>query len=233
MMRGQSITESQRPATPLMNYEASRFDWRDSLPKLAIVIGAFLVAALAGTLVSLIAPRTSWEWQEASIARQVWIWFGLAVLGTCGIVAISGVVLLVRGWWETESRRARSFEQDLEARQLSGGLEIERTASAWELDAAIPLHMLALVVGLHFQIQDRRQQAPWAVRNMTGPLMIGGSRSMIKLLEVTEHEAREAGQTLAQLGLVHGRGDKSAGQWVPETLEEAVRLLADNWRKVG
>lgn len=228
-MRNTTAIESSRPAPPLMSYEAGRFDARDAAGKLGLVLAGLFVAAIGATLESLIAP----EYLEPTRAQAAWIGFGSGLQLTGKATAFIGLAMLVWAWVAYEWRKHKAFNQDLASRELNGGLEIDRAVSVTDFDADVPIHAFAYCVSIHRRELERQERgggpAPWAYRNATGPLMIGGRR----MLTVDEYEAREAAKMLEQLGMVRGRGDKSAGVWVPESYEELIDLFDRNWRRVG
>ena len=230
MMRGQTRTEINRLASAPVDVEHGKLTWRDGMLMSAFVLASFAVGALGGLLAAAVGPGYTGE--PLSSWRLT-----LMLLGSIsGISSVTfGVVagyLQVRGWIAHAARVKVWDALQQEAFIAQGGLEVERTESEWEIDVGSPLHILALITSLYRRWHEKPYgPAPWAYRNMMGPVMIGGRR----LLTVgSEHQAREAADVLEQLGIVHDRGGKgnSPGEWVPETLEDAVELLAENWRKV-
>lgn len=231
MMRGKSITETQRPAESPVDLETGKLSWRDGTMVGAFTLSCLLVSSLGGLLTFATMP--SYTGEILSPWQLLLMGLGATVGITASIFGLTAAFVTIRGWIMHMIRVEKWDALKQKAFKEQGGKEVERTAAAWELDADVPLHMLALIVSLHFRVMRRQGSAPWAIRNMEGPVILPGDTSSRSLLTVSEHEAREAGQMLAQLGIVRDRGSKSAGEWVPDTLEDAVQLLAENWRKVG
>jgi hypothetical protein len=66
------------------------------------------------------------------------------------------------------------------------------------------------------------------VHRLVGPVLLDG----IGVGRVTKAEAERLGQVFAALGLVAGRSERTAGTWVPDSLDQVYALFAQNWRRV-
>lgn len=222
--RGATITETSGPAQPLMNYERGGLEGRSALEQSAVMLAWLLLASLGG----LIAWGATPAYGDWSGWRYVLFGLGVALVLTGGLVFMSVVALMVAGWWSVHNRRHLAFELDIQAREAAGGLVTQRVTDMWEFDADVPLHISALILTMHLAVEARRARgdtrAPWAVANLQGPMLWGGK----KLLEMSEWEAREAGRVLQLLGLVRGRSERNAGEWVPATLDDAFDIAGRN-----
>jgi hypothetical protein len=72
------------------------------------------------------------------------------------------------------------------------------------------------------------------VREIEGDVWLRGSRgNLVKLGNVSAGTAERMGRRLAELGLVEGRKNRSAGRWVAASADEVLAMVADGWSRRG
>ena len=223
-MRGMSMSETVRPVEPRMSLDVGRINPRETVQLLSLTVGCLLVVPLAALVVWVAWPSEFASW---SGFRLVFVLLGVLV-GTLGLVA--GVVvywLMLVDWFEYRSRLADWHQVSLDGYVAAGGQETHTELTQWELSPSLPLHVLAAALSVHRRAQEGTP-SPWSVRRLEGPVMLAG----VRLLDVSASAAVDLANNFAALGLVQGRGERKAGEWVPRSEGEVVELVARNWRKV-
>ena len=222
-MRGMSMSETVRPVEPRMSLDVGRVNPRETAQLLSLTVGCLLVAPLAALVVWVAWP----EFGAWSALRVVFVLLGVLV-GALGLVA--GVVvywLMLVDWFEYRRRLADWHQVGIDGYVAAGGQETHTELTQWELSPSMPLHVLAAALSVHRRASEGTP-SPWSVRRLEGPVMLSG----VRLLDVSPSAAVDLANNFAALGLVSGRGERKAGDWVPQSEGEVVELVARNWKKV-
>lgn len=226
MARLTTMNEIRQPAAALVNYETGRLDWKQTL----IFVGAGIIALAFAFLPLQLAVAL---WPKPYETYNGYQGIGLAGSSVLGLTLFGLGVYLVSLPLRREHayhwRQRMAFLQDLESRAAGNDVIIETETNAYDFDTDNFSHMLMLTTMVWFLSRERRSNAPWAVRNLQGPLMIGRVGTG---LTISEYQARDARRLLATVGIVEADTEKSAGRLVPGTLEEAVRQLSERWNRI-
>lgn len=223
-MRGMSISETVRPVEPKMNLDVGRLNPREAVQLLGLTVGALCVVPFAALLAWVAWPDVYGSW---SAVRLMFAVFGLVLAALAFLVACVVYYLMIVDWFDYRTRLADWHNAALVAIESTGGVERHTDITEWELSPSVALHVLAAALSVHRRVAEG-VATPWAVRKLEGPLMVGG----VRLLDVSSSAAVDLANNFATLGLVAGRGDRKAGEWVPKNETEVVELVAQNWRKV-
>jgi hypothetical protein len=104
------------------------------------------------------------------------------------------------------------------------GQEVVEHMSETALSPSNVGHALLLAIYVHMRLADGAV-TPWARRSLSGGLWIADRRAG----DVSDMAAREFADTFARLGLIAGRDERIAGEWVPRSADEVVSLVSKNW----
>lgn len=150
----------------------------------------------------------------ASLALIVGAGYGAYRLWTSFLAEIADV----------RTRRQDWHEQLLWERRQQGGVIVEEERSDWALRVQDSRDLLLIVLYIYMQVRAGKR-TPWSIDNLTGALYFGDEARDRLLGKLTEHEARKVGDELVRLGLVRGRAQKSAGQWVAQDADQVLDLF--------
>jgi hypothetical protein len=228
-MRYQNKRERVECTPPAADLDAGRLDdWKAIAAQFALALAALLIACLFAALALVVWPRPATAWQVVHGVQIVLAMFGLAIACLSARFGWSLGSLTVAGWHERAVYIRECREAHLEYYHAAHGLTVEREVSEWELRADSPRDTLVAAIMCHVLHQAQPGYAPWAVQRLVGPVLLDG----IGVGRVTKAEAERLGQVFAVLGLVAGRSERTAGNWVPGSLDEVYGLFVQNWRKV-
>lgn len=217
-MRQSERTQIVRPVAPPINLDTGRLELRRAAGAAAFTLAALLVASGGGWIV------------VASTSGYTPNGFGMFLGGGIAIVALAfGSVVLwisISEWTDHRARVRDWHEQALWERQQSGGSERIEHVSEWELTTSNPAHVLLAALSVHMR-HETGASTPWAVRQLYGPVWLAGAR----VGDVSKANAEQMGRQFAALGLVEGRAEREAGEWVPRSTDELVKLVIKNWRQ--
>lgn len=224
-LRGSSLTERTTALQPPMTLDKDWSHWRTMLIYIGSGAGLILIGFVFG-------QSAAWTWpgqyEISSSGRLLWA-YGSAFLA-CLLIGIGLRLVFLPQLREAEAQRWRRewHNQTMDNHQAAGGVITEREFSEWELSADTPGHVIWTALSVHRRAMQGTD-TPWSVRHLEGPVLIGG----LRVGELNTSEAREMPQVFAQLGLIAGRGQKKAGEWVPQDEGEVIDLIDRNWRRVG
>lgn len=216
-LRQRERTQISRPTAPPIDLDSGRLDLVRAAAAAGFVLGALIVAAGGGWL--LVVSKSSYETN----------WFGVMLGGGISLIALTfGSVVLYVSITEWTDHRARVMDwhkQALKERQVNGGQEVVEHVSEWELSTSNPAHVLLAALSVHMRLQQL-ETTPWSSRRLRGAVFFAGRR----VGDVSKTTAEAMGKQFALLGLVDGREEGDAGEWIPTSTDEIVRLVVKNWR---
>lgn len=211
-MMHREVTHISKPAAPPISLDEGRLD----VPRMALAggftLGSFLIAGL-GCWLAVSAWRSS--------ALLVVFALVLAVVGLAFGVTVMRVALQ-----EVADHRSRVLDWHgaaLLAYEQSGQ-EVVQHMSETALSPSNVGHALLLAVYVHMRLSEGAQ-TPWARRSLSGGIWIANRRAG----DVSDMAAREFADTFVKMGLITGRSERFAGEWVPRSADEVVRLVSKNW----
>jgi hypothetical protein len=210
-MRITELTQTKRPVAPPIDLNAGRLDMTR-----AALAGAFVVGALVVVLIGL--------WIFGRSESLLWRSFGLALAGI-GLL-LGGIVLMVsvREWTDHRARVADWHDLALESyREIQMAETIEHVTE-WTLTIDNPAHVLLAALAIHLRQQEGNQLAH-STRQLYGPIFLAGRR----VGDLSKLNAENMGKQFARLGLIEGRSERNAGDWVPESADEIIQLVIRNW----
>lgn len=227
-------SERVRMANIPMTLDVGRFNAADARSSLTLVLAVLGVSCLGALVVVAAAPHNNYQTvSDLSGFRQVAWWFGIVVSLLAFGVALVALHVTVTEWRSYQRRLEEWHTATIEAYQDAGGQEVERAVSVFELTDASPAHTLLVALAVQQSITQGSQSKPWSVSNLEGDVWLKGSRgNLVKIGVVSPSGSERFGKRLAELGLVEGRKNRSAGRWLPESTDQVVTLIADNWAKV-
>jgi hypothetical protein len=224
-MKGASLTESIRPVRAQMDLDVGRLTVREAVQLVGFTVGLLFVATLGALLLWLVWPDYYQDW---SGVRLVFASFAGSVVLFSGGMAVLVARLTIEDWKEYRLRLADWHAVAIEAYENNGGREVVKEMTVWDLTPSMTLHTLAVALACHRRAMQGTS-APWSVRELTGPIMLGGHR----LGSVSKGAAEEFGRDLSTLGLIAGRGPGKAGQWAAQSEGEVIDLVVANWKRLG
>lgn len=216
-IRQREHTQITRPVAPPINLDTGRLDLRRAVGAAGFTLAALLVASGGGWIV------------VASTSGYTPNGFGVFLGGGITLVALAfGSVVVwisISEWTDHRARVADWHEQALWERQQSGGSERIEHVSEWELTTSNPAHVLLAALSVHLR-RESGATTPWSVRQLYGPVFLAGQR----VGGISKGNAELMGKQLATLGLIEGRAEREAGDWVPTSADELITLVVKNWR---
>lgn len=231
-LRRLDATESVRIATGPMLLDSGRFNAADARGSLLLILAVVAVACLGALLAAAAAPRGTWA--GLSTWRWLIVGFGVLVALLALMVAVVALTVTLAEWLSYRRRLEDWHAATLAAYEDAGGQEIDRSLSVFELSDAAPAHLLLLALSIQQQLAASSESKPWSVREIEGDVWLRGSRgNLVKLGNVSAGTAERMGRRLAELGLVEGRKNRSAGRWVAASADEVLAMVADGWSRRG
>lgn len=215
-LRQSEATLVTRPVAPPINLDAGRLDIGRAALAGGFVLGALTIATIGIWLFRLSTDPIGGSALGAilgAIMSLVGLIFGLAVL-----------YISVREWTDHRSRVADWHAVALAAYESQGAIETVEQVSNAELSIENPGHFLIAALWIH-QRYIEGDPTPFSTRNMYGPIFLAGRR----VGAISKTSAERFGQRFAQLGLIQGRSEGQAGEWVPATADEVISLVVRNW----
>lgn len=207
-------TQMRRPVDPPVSLDDGRIDVGRAAMAGGFVLASLAVASLGLWLVSV----------GSSTGASLVGFFGLGVSGVS--LTIGGCVFYVSiTEWLDRRRRVEDWHiATLEAWREQGGAETVEQVSEWSLSTENPGHVLLAALYVHMR-RSAGEELPYSARALRGPLLIAGRRAG----ELSKLGAEQMGRRFAELGLVAGRTEGRAGEWVPETADQVIELVTDRW----
>jgi hypothetical protein len=213
VLNQREYTHITRPVSPPIDLDAGRLDVVRAALAGFFVLAALLLASLGGWLLARM-----WAYSLLGVV----VGFVLAVVG----LLFGSVVLWVsvREWLDHRERVADWHAVALDNYADAGG-EVVEHVSEWSFTASNPAHVLLMALWVQRAIADGRD-TPWSNRSLAGPMFISNRR----VGDLTRPAAEEMGRQFARLGLIAGRSERYAGDWVPTSEAEVISSVWDGWR---
>lgn len=234
MLPKQQYTLATRPADAPMDLNEGKPTPREALLTTGVNLAFLLASALGGWVAYAFAPKRDFD----SFTTWGYIGFGLGCLiGLYCLHQAYSYGKITRQGWISYYRRLDDWHvAALDMYERAQGLETVSSISVYDYDPNVPHHVIMTALAVHRQITHEGytgKQAPFSVRALEGPLMIGGSRNLVKIGELKGTKPEKMSNTMARLGLISGRKPNYAGTWVPSSEGEVIEIIARNWHKVG
>lgn len=213
MSSNREYTQVKRPFAPPVDLDGGRFNVVQAAFAGGFVMLSLLIAAIGGWLASI-------NWQVANLGLAVGV--VLFVVGTA--FGLIGMYVSLGEWMAHRERVAAWHEAALLAYR-ENGQEVVETVSEWDFSADNPAHVLITALSVAHRLQQGSAN-PWSVRALSGPVFLGSRR----VGNVSKIQAEEMGKRFVRLGLVDGRSERQAGQWVPQSADELTDMVWKNWK---
>jgi hypothetical protein len=167
-------------------------------------------------------------------------WGAAAQLGGgSGAVMLLGLAVALLAWgfggavgylgaleWLDRRRRVEEWHAAaLAAYEAAQGAETIEQVSEYTLTTSNPAHVLLAALWTHFRLREG-VETPYSARKLAGPLFLAGRRAG----ELSKLGGEEMSKRFAELGLVQGRAEGRAGEWIPESAEEVWDTVLGRWR---
>lgn len=223
-MRGVTTSESKKPAQLPVDLRDARLKLAEAIQLLGFSLLALALAVVGVSVALAVTPQPPAAWS----GFRFWFFlFGSGIGSLCVYVAWQVVRLMIASWQDYREWCWMYVEVDIQGRQVTHNTEQETTVTAWELSTSTPRDVLLVALAVHYAVKAGNTAAH-TVRGLQGDKWLGG----IRLGDVNTTQAQRMSKALAQLGLVSGKGEKKAGEWVPESTEEVLQLVDGNWSRV-
>lgn len=205
-----------------MSLDVGRLSAGDAFRLLGLAIASLAVASVGALLAWLAWPG---ELLLISMFRFIFLCLGLLVAGLG--VGLAGLVIYLTqvDWFAYQHRLADYHKLVVDSHKATGGVDIERTVTGWELSSTMPAHMLVLALSVHQAVMEGNLD--FSSRGLIGDRWLLG----LRLGDVNQSQARQMSQMFPALGLVAGRKGGNAGEWVPQSTDEVIQLVTKNWTK--
>lgn len=221
------LTQTERigPAKVPMDLNVGRLTARDAAQLLALSVGALAVGAVGMLLAWLCLPDYM---SDLSGWRVVFMAFGLSV-SVLGVgLAVITAWFYWRDWTFYHERLADYHQLYVESHQTTGGVEVERTITGWELMTDRPLHVLGVALAVHERVM-KGEASPFSTRQLEGPVWLGG----VRLGDLTPATAEETSKLLSDVGLIKGRQARQAGRWSADSEQDVIKAIVGKWARRG
>lgn len=205
-------TQVRRPVASPVNLDDGQLD-----VKRAAAAGGFVTVALVVAIVGV--SLVGWSAEIGEQAGLLAI-FGLAL--TLVALTFGGVVMYVSltEWLDRRRRMQEWHSVMLSCYNELGGAETVDQVNEWSLTTENPAHVLLAALWVHLRFTEG-VDCPWSVRQLRGPVLLAHQR----VGEFSKLGAEQMSRHFASLGLVAGRREGSAGEWVPRSTDEVVSLV--------
>jgi hypothetical protein len=210
-MRITELTQSKRPIAPPMDLNAGRLDVTR-----AALAGAFVLVALLVALLGL------WIVGRSVGLLGLGLGLGLVVLGLgLGLVVL---VVSIREWIDHRARVEAWHALALESYRKNQMSETIEHVTEWTLTIENPAHVLLAALTVHLR-QRQGNELAHSTRQLAGPIFLAGRR----VGDLSKMQAESMSRQFARLGLIEGRSERIAGEWVPQSADEIITLVTRNW----
>lgn len=204
--------QETRPAAPPIDLGTGGLEIVQALMAGGFVLLALLVVVLgAGMVIYFRSPVV------------VILGAGVALIG----LAFGGTVLFVSvTTWLDHRKRVQEWHDAAIGTWLEqNGAERVEQVTEWEMSATNPAHVLIAAMWVHMRLQDGENGA-YTVRKLNTALFLCNRR----VGNLSKLSAENMGQQFARLGLIEGRREGHSGEWVPQSADDVLRLVVENWR---
>lgn len=209
-------TQMRRPVEPPVTLDDGRLD----VGRAALLAGFVFAGLLLGA---------AGAWVAALQARA----------GGSGALALLGLAVAALAWgfggavgylgaaeWLDRRRRVEEWHNAaLDAYEAAQGAETIEQVSEYTLTVSNPAHVLLAALWTHYRL-NQGVETPYSARKLAGPVFMAGHRAF----ELSKLGGEEMSRRFAELGLVQGRADGRAGEWVPDSADEVWRTVLERWR---
>jgi hypothetical protein len=162
---------------------------------------------------------------------------GLLLLVIFGYVllAVSLFVVVLLLWHLTRSLQDdRRYRQQRRAALVAGhtardGVLISESQRETIISPDNPLLVLLVLLSIHQRVIDGESE-PWTARNLEGTVLLRVGHASKPIGYLSKDAAAEVGNRLADRGLIVGRGDRRAGDYVPIDTGECIRMYLGDKR---
>lgn len=208
-------TQVRRPINPPVTLDDGRLDVGRAVALAGFVFGGLLVGTLGAWGAATQVAGGSGAALALGVAVAALAW------GFGGTVGYLGAM----EWLDRRRRVEEWHNAALDAYEEASGAETVEQVSEYTITTTNPAHVLLAALYTHFRLQEG-VETPYSARKLTGPVWLAGRRAF----ELSKLGGEEMSRKFAEMGLVQGRADGRAGEWVPETAEEVWELVLRRWR---
>lgn len=155
-------------------------------------------------------------------------WSGLLLLVVFGVLLllVSGYVVALLLWHLTTSLLNERRSSMMPPPAPTSSDDDQRARS---IDPDDPLHVLLVLLSIHQRVMDGEGE-PWTARALEGLVLLRIGSNLRTVGYLSKDAAAEVSNRLASRGVIEGRGDRRAGDYVPVDAGEAIRLYLGDRR---
>jgi len=212
-MMHREVTHISKPAAPPISLDQGRLE----VGRVALA-GAFSLGCLIVSGFFLWLASVNWVGSSALL-----VVFSLVLSSVCLVFAWTVGRVSLQEVTDHRERVRLWNDVALDAYQASGQ-EVVQHMSETALSPSKVGDALLLAIYVHMRA-SQGAQTPWSRRSLVGGLWIADRRAG----DVSDTAAREFADRFEKMGLIAGRDDRQAGEWVPRSADEVVRLVSKNW----
>lgn len=217
MMKAKKVeaTENIKIASPPMNLDNGRINWREAIHLFWVSVVGSGVATLGVFLIYLVFP-------PASGGHVALLIFGgmLTALG----LSLASTWLLGMASWRSYERRLTDWNQlHMKIWKKQQGIDTTRTIKTWELQADDFRDVLLSALGTHAQVLQGTE-TPWSKRKLEGSMWLG-TRRLGDVIDGSRMRTR-----FSELKLITGSEERNAGEWMPRSFDDVIEIISKNWR---
>ncbi len=155
----------------------------------------------------------------------------LLVIVAIVLLAVACYVVALLLWHLTKILQEDRL-QKMQRRALCG-LQAQRRDDQREhetyISAENALHVLLVLLSIHQRVIDGESE-PWTARALEGMVLLRIGHTSRPVGYLSKDVAAQISNRLAERGLIVGRGDRRAGDYVPIDIGEAIRLYVGDQR---
>jgi hypothetical protein len=204
-------TTITRPVAPPIDLNYGVLDMRH-----AALAGGFVIASLLVDACGV--------WMMWLAGAGVWRMLGAAMIFV-GLAFGASVLAVSIGAWLDHRRRIQEWHEiALITYSESTGAELIEHVSEWAFTVENPAHVLVCALWVHQRIMDG-ESIPYSTRALRGPIFLAGRR----VGDLSKGGAELMGRRFASLGLIAGRGETQAGEWIPTSADDVMRIVLRHW----
>lgn len=220
-----------RPAHSPMDLNAGEPSPKAALFTSGLTLLFMILAALGAWLGYLFAP----EYGEWTFVRVVGASLGtlMALFSLLQTRLYTKITWL--GWTKYYERLADWHDTMLDAYQVNDGQETYTETNLYALTCDMPHHVLVTALVIHHRLNSgaSTRQLPYSRRGLEEPLYLGiGGSNLVRMGELLGTMPERMGSKLATLGLISGRSNNTAGEWIPQSEREVIEIFVRNWHRI-
>lgn len=226
-MFGERLTKTQRPIESPVNLDTGSPTAKEATSMSLFVLGS-IFAASGGSAIALFSFPTGYaQW---TIIRFIGFSFGASIFLASSLYGLTMFRLSIGLWNDYRDRLYDWHQLTLQSAENMYGAETTVSYDRWRMDTESFKDIWSIIAIIH-QAYHNENMRMYTRRELEKPLFASAMGYQVRIGEAHGADPEKIGTILSRLGLISGRTDRVAGEWIPSTLEEAYTLTVKNWSK--